>query len=202
MHVRMTSMMSSVEQTDLVFEISVALDLNCFKILRNRAGRGYLCLTGHLLQYKRARTWQNQQKECGPSKDSDTPSLIRVFAVRMKKAWVLSYSLSAQRRRPVWSESSLGAHSFCWFCHVTAQNNDVLIWLKKTSFQPRIFGGPNATCCYRFSFFPKLWSCLCFRSSAVLSHGEMCFIPENLGCRLSTNDITGNYANILYTLCL
>ena len=26
------------------------------------------------------------------------PSLIRVFAVRMKKAWVLSYPLSAQRR--------------------------------------------------------------------------------------------------------
>ena len=31
------------------------------------------------------------------------PSLIRVFAVRMKKAWVLSY--------PGWSESSLGAHA-------------------------------------------------------------------------------------------
>ena len=23
-------------------------------------------------------------------------------------------------RRPSWSESSLGAHSFCWFCHVAA----------------------------------------------------------------------------------
>ena len=30
--------------------------------------------------------------------DSDPPSLIRVFAVRMKKAWVLSYPQSAQRR--------------------------------------------------------------------------------------------------------
>ena len=30
------------------------------------------------------------------------PSLIRVFAVRMKKAWVLSYPLSAQRR--LWSD--------------------------------------------------------------------------------------------------
>ena len=39
-------------------------------------------------------------------------SLIRVFAVRMKKAWVPSYPLSTQRR--------LGAHSFCWFCHVAA----------------------------------------------------------------------------------
>ena len=39
---------------------------------------------------------------CAPSEDSDQPghppSLIRVFAVRMMKAWVLSYSLSAQRR--------------------------------------------------------------------------------------------------------
>ena len=73
---------------------------------------------------------------CAPSEDSDQPghppSLIRVFAVRIKKAWVLSYALSAQRRlwsdwadaqadlslrwahmpfRPVWSESSLGAHA-------------------------------------------------------------------------------------------
>ena len=37
-----------------------------------------------------------------PSEDSDQPghppSLIRVFAVCMKKAWILSYPLSAQRR--------------------------------------------------------------------------------------------------------
>ena len=36
---------------------------------------------------------------CAPSEDSDQPgrppSLIRVFAVRMKKTWVLSYPLSA-----------------------------------------------------------------------------------------------------------
>ena len=39
---------------------------------------------------------------CAPSEDSDQPghppSQIRVFAVRMKEAWVLSYPLSAQRR--------------------------------------------------------------------------------------------------------
>ena len=38
---------------------------------------------------------------CAPSEDSDQPgrppSLIRVFAVRMKKQWVPSYPLSAQR---------------------------------------------------------------------------------------------------------
>ena len=49
-----------------------------------------------------------------------------VFAVRMNKHWVLSYPLSAQRRLirlggcPGWSESSLGEHSFCLFCHVAA----------------------------------------------------------------------------------
>ena len=39
---------------------------------------------------------------CAPSEDSDqpghSPSLIRIFAVRMKKPGVLSYPLSAQRR--------------------------------------------------------------------------------------------------------
>ena len=46
-----------------------------------------------------AAIWQNQPSDCAPSEDSDQPghppSLIRVFAVRMKKAWVLSYPLSA-----------------------------------------------------------------------------------------------------------
>ena len=43
---------------------------------------------------------------CAPNEDSDQPghlpSLIRVFAVRVKEAWVLSYPLSAQRR--LWSD--------------------------------------------------------------------------------------------------
>ena len=51
----------------------------------------------------------------------------RVFAVRMKKAWVLSYPLSAQRK--LWSDwadsqadlSLRWAHTFCWFCHVVTQ---------------------------------------------------------------------------------
>ena len=67
---------------------------------------------------------------CASSEDSDQPehppSLIRVFAARTKKAWVLSYALSEQRRLirlggcPGCSESSLGAQSFCWFCHEAA----------------------------------------------------------------------------------
>ena len=69
---------------------------------------------------------------CAPSEDSDQPghppSLISVFAIRMKKAWVFSYPLSAQRR--LWSDwanvqadlSLRWAHmSVCWFCHEAAQ---------------------------------------------------------------------------------
>ena len=55
---------------------------------------------------KWAASRQNQQIDCAPKEDSDQPghppSLIRVFAVRMKKAWALSYPLSAQRR--LWSD--------------------------------------------------------------------------------------------------
>ena len=78
-----------------------------------------------------ATSWQNQQSECAPSEDSDQPghlpSLIRDFTVRMKKAWVLSYPLSAQRR--LWSDwadaqadlSLRWAHThFWWFCHKAA----------------------------------------------------------------------------------
>ena len=45
----------------------------------------------------------------------------RVFAVCMKKAWVLSYPWAHRLGGcPGWSESSLGAQSFCWFYHVVA----------------------------------------------------------------------------------
>ena len=69
---------------------------------------------------------------CAPSEDSDQPghppSLIRVFAIRMKKAWVRSYPLSGQRR--LWSDwadaqadlSLRWAHTpFCRFYHAQAQ---------------------------------------------------------------------------------
>ena len=55
---------------------------------------------------------------CAPSQDSDQPghlpSLIRVFAVRMKKHWVLSYPLSSQRR--LWSDwaDAQADLSLCW----------------------------------------------------------------------------------------
>ena len=66
-----------------------------------------------------------------PREDSDQPgylpSLIRAFAVHMKKPWVLGYPWSAQRR--LWSDwadaqadlNLCWAHrSFCWFCHAAA----------------------------------------------------------------------------------
>ena len=74
-----------------------------------RGCRMWWDLLVHLTSYslhKWAATWQNQQNDCAPSKDSHqpghSPSLISVFAVRVNKAWVLSYPLSAQRR--LWSD--------------------------------------------------------------------------------------------------
>ena len=67
-------------------------------------------------------SWQNQQNVmCAQQRLGS--ALIRVLAFRMKNAWVLSKPLSAERKLirlgecPGWSESSLGAQSFCWFCH-------------------------------------------------------------------------------------
>ena len=70
-----------------------------------------------------------------PSEDSDqpghSPSLNRVFVVRMKKPWDLSYPMSVQRR--LWSDwadaqadlSLRWAHMpFCWFCR-EAQSYDL-----------------------------------------------------------------------------
>ena len=73
------------------------------------------------------------------------PSLIKVFAVRTKKAWVLSYALSAQLR--LWSDwadaqADLSLRwarmSLCWFCHNVAHFcnfswtcvcHEVLFWI-------------------------------------------------------------------------
>ena len=78
---------------------------------------------------------------CAPSEDSDQPgnplSLIRVFAVRMKKTRVLSYPFCAQRR--LWSDwvhaqadlSRRWAHMpFCWFCHEAAHVGN--LWHKQS----------------------------------------------------------------------
>ena len=70
---------------------------------------------------------------CAPSKNSDSghlPSLIRVFAVHMKKSWVLSYPLLDTEKTVI----RLGAQSFCWFCHETAQ----IIWAASSDLSPEL----------------------------------------------------------------
>ena len=64
---------------------------------------------------------------CAPTEDYQ-PGLIRVFAVRMKKLWILDYPWSTQRRlRLDWADAQVDlslqwAHkSFCWICHAAAQ---------------------------------------------------------------------------------
>ena len=58
---------------------------------------------------------------------TDWPSLIRVFAVLLKKAMILSYPLSAQRRLcSDWADAQADLSlrwaymPFCWFCHDAA----------------------------------------------------------------------------------
>ena len=78
-----------------------------------------------------AASWQNQQSGmCAQrrlrSAWASTQSDQNLRCPHEKKAWVLSYPLSAQWRLirlggcPGWSESSLGAQSLCWLCHVAA----------------------------------------------------------------------------------
>ena len=59
----------------------------------------------------------------------------------MKKPWVLSYPLSAEQR--LWSDwadlSSLGAHSFGWFCHVVAQMLKIFMLIKWETSQENLF---------------------------------------------------------------
>ena len=69
---------------------------------------------------------------CAPSEYSDQPwqppSLIRVFAFRIKKPWVLNYPSSAQRRLiRLGSESSLGAHVILLVLSCCSSNESYLI---------------------------------------------------------------------------
>ena len=58
-------------------------------------------------------------RDCAPSEDSDKPSfngLLRTQGVFMRTAKTLIRLGGC----PGWCESSLGAQSLCWFCHVAA----------------------------------------------------------------------------------
>ena len=75
-----------------------------------------------------AASWQNQQMTFVPSEDPEQPghppSLIRLFAGRMKRHWVLSYWWEhCEDSADTQVDLSLHwAHrSFCWCCHEAAQ---------------------------------------------------------------------------------
>ena len=75
-----------------------------YGLFQNPVSKFYLSLeAGKLRRLTNAKTEPHRDETnkmaCAPSEDSDQPghppSLIWVFAVRMKKAWILSYPLSA-----------------------------------------------------------------------------------------------------------
>ena len=102
-----------VNQAICIFISVTAVMTTAFKVLK---AQGMPNDTGKWRIAIWAASWQNQQngmcaqrrlRSAWASAQSDhqpghqpghPPSLIRVFAVRMKKAWVLSYPLSAQQR--------------------------------------------------------------------------------------------------------
>ena len=109
---------------------------------------------------------------CAPSEDSDQPghmpSLFRVFAVHMKKAWVLSYPLSAQQRLlSDWADAQadLSLHwahmPFCWFCHEAChicKSIDSCFCIYSNKKTPPIFRGKNWPIANKFGiilFLPK-----------------------------------------------
>ena len=97
-------------------------------------------------------TLQNQQNECAPSEDSDQPghppSLIRVIAVPMKKAWVLSYPLSTQQR--LWSDwADAQADLSLRWVH-THFVGFVMSWLKEKLLWTRIKEKDSLKCRFRY----------------------------------------------------
>ena len=102
---------SSLIRVYTVFsELSVRKVMNITVIIGHRMARIFYPCHGLKMKF-----YRNTNEPChdktnnmafAPSEDSDQsghpPSLIRVFAVRMKKAWVLSYPLRAPQR--LWSD--------------------------------------------------------------------------------------------------
>ena len=92
-------------------------------------------------------------------------SLIRVFAVRIKKAWVLSYPSGAQQR--LWSDwanaqAGLSLHwahrSFCWFCHEEAH---IMLAIIMIHGERRLLLLPDTVEVYCMSNNSFLWWMLC-----------------------------------------
>ena len=88
------------KKENIFFLTAYMLEMYSFRFIRSCISwTQYACVCFYMFVYTWifgseciwAATWQNQQNGCAPS-------LIRVFAVRMKKHLVLSYALSVQRR--------------------------------------------------------------------------------------------------------
>ena len=101
--------MSSLYRAALTFHLSLYYTVPCMFTTASRTVSFHntvVLLYWNLSLDNWAATWQNQQSDYVPREDSDQPghppSLIRVFAVRTKKARTFSYPLSAQRR--LWSD--------------------------------------------------------------------------------------------------
>ena len=81
--------------------VSIIPYQTCHYLVKSRNMEGLLALLQNQIKFEPPHDKTNKTA-CAPIEDSDQPghlpSLTSVFAVRMKKAWVLSYSLSAQRR--------------------------------------------------------------------------------------------------------
>ena len=118
-----------------------------------------------------------------PSEDSDQPghppSLIRVFAVRMKKVWVLSYPLSAQQR--LWSDEADGqadlslrwAHMpLCRFCHEAAHLCYALMTLNTRHGMDTKSSAPAFNLFHLHINFHTIWYALAKFWSPVPSLGQ------------------------------
>ena len=99
---------------------------------------------------------KQKKKACVPSEDSDQPghpaSLIRVFAVRTKKAWALSYPLSADAQADLnlrWVH-----RSFCWFCHEATDFIELYVFNAASDQTPEL----GNHICYNYIFhFNRHW---------------------------------------------
>ena len=100
--------------------------VNCYQFASERGSWSISVLC----TYNWATSWQNQQNDCAPSEDwsdcADAQSdqslrcalngFLRIQTLFMRTA----NTLIGLGGCPGWSESSLCAQSFCWFCHETA----------------------------------------------------------------------------------
>ena len=98
------------ELTKIILAISPSTHLNCSIESKLTWFLPFLVL------FERPHDKTNKMA-CAPSKDSDQPghpsSLVRVFTVRMKKPWVLSYHWAHREDLSDWADAQADL-SLCW----------------------------------------------------------------------------------------